>query len=132
MLRSYPLFQMAAVAPIPRWAEPLGARSALRAALHAYRRVPAYRDFVEAATWVDDRSLNGTDRLMRLPVMDKQNYIQRYPTAKRCLDGQIPLVGTEMDESSGSSGTPLQLGARLDGARRGPPPTEPVRQVHLS
>ncbi|MDQ6747250.1 MAG: phenylacetate--CoA ligase family protein, partial [Candidatus Dormibacteraeota bacterium] len=35
------------------------------------------------------------------------NYIQRYPTAERCLGGEIPLVGTEMDESSGSSGTPF-------------------------
>lgn len=39
--------------------------------------------------------------------MDKHSYIERYPSADRCLDGRIPLRGTEMDESSGSSGTPF-------------------------
>ena len=106
-LRSYPLFQMAATTPIPRWVEPLGARGALRAGLHAYRHVPAYRDFVDISGWTDDRKLSGNERLERLPVMDKKNYIQRYPTPLRCLNGEIPLVGTELDESSGSSGTPF-------------------------
>lgn len=106
-LRSYPLFQVAASTPIPRWVEPLGARGALRAALNAYRRVPAYRDFVDASGWTDDRHLSGSERLTRLPVMDKENYIKRYPTPQRCIDGRIPLVGTELDESSGSSGTPF-------------------------
>jgi phenylacetate-CoA ligase len=97
---------LAAAAPIPRWIEPLGARAALRAALHAYRRVPAYRDFVDAAGWVDDPSLSGAERLARLPITDKKTYVLPYPTAARCLDGKIELMGTEMDESSGSSGAP--------------------------
>ncbi|MFN2463015.1 MAG: phenylacetate--CoA ligase family protein, partial [Candidatus Dormibacteria bacterium] len=105
-LRSYPLFQAAATTSIPRWVEPLGARGALRAALHAVRHVPAYAQFVAGAGWVDDTSLSGSERLSRLPIMDKANYIQRYPTTTRCVDGRIPLIGTEMDESSGSSGTP--------------------------
>lgn len=106
-LRSYPLFQAAARTPIPRWLEPLGARGALRAALNAQRRVPAYRAFVAEAGWSDDRSLTGAERLSRLPIMDKQNYIERHSTSDRCLDGRLPLVGTEMDESSGSSGRPF-------------------------
>jgi len=106
-IRSYPLFQLGATTPIPRWIEPLGARAAVRAALHAYRRVPAYRDLVDRSGWTDDRSLTGTERLLRFPITDKKNYIERYPTAERCLDGRLPLVGTQMDESSGSSGTPF-------------------------
>lgn len=94
-------------ADIPRWAEPLGARGGLRAALHAHRRVPAYRDFCDAEGWVDDRSLSGTERLMRFPITDKKRYIERHPIAARCVDGRLPLVGVEMDESSGSSGTPF-------------------------
>ncbi|HEX3605051.1 MAG TPA: phenylacetate--CoA ligase family protein [Candidatus Dormibacteraeota bacterium] len=105
-LRSFPLFLSTATMPIPRWVEPLGARAALRAALHAQRRVPAYADFVEANGWSDDPGLPGAERLARLPIMDKRNYILRYTTPERCLDGRIPLVGTEMDESSGSSGVP--------------------------
>ena len=106
-VRWYPLFELGATQRIPRWIEPLGARGALRAALHAYRRVPAYRDFVDAHGWVDDVSLTGWERLLRLPITDKKGYIERYSTAARCLDGRVPLVGTEMDESSGSSGTPF-------------------------
>ena len=120
-LRSYPLFQLTATAPIPHWAEPLGARGALRAALHAHRRVPAYRDFCKKAGWTDDRSLTGTERLMRFPVTDKTSYIEPYTTAERCLDGELPLVGTEMDESSGSSGTPFNWvrgAAELDEVHR--------------
>ena len=56
-VRSYPLFELGATTPIPRWIEPLGARGAFRAALHAYRRVPAYRDFVDASGWVDDQPI---------------------------------------------------------------------------
>ena len=106
-LRSYPLFEAGLAAPIPRWIEPLGARAALRSALHAYRRVPAYRDFVDGHGWRDDLSLTGTERLQRLPITDKRNYIAKYPTEARCLDGRVPLAGTEMDESSGSSGRPF-------------------------
>jgi len=105
-VRSDRLFQLAASAPIPHAIEPLGARGAMRAALHAYRRVPAYRDFVDARGWTDDPSLTGWERLLRLPITDKANYIAPYSTADRCLDGRVPLAGTEMDESSGSSGVP--------------------------
>ena len=106
-IRSYRLFEIGLSTPIPRWIEPLSARAALRSAHHAYRRVPAYRDFVDASGWRDDPSLTGNDRLMRFPITDKKNYIERYPTAARCVDGRIPLPGTEMDESSGSSGHPF-------------------------
>lgn len=106
-LRAYPLFEASATMPIPSWIEPLGARASIRAARHAQRRVPAYRHFLEAHEWRDDRHACGSERLLSLPIMDKQTYIRRYPTALRCLDGRIPLRGTEMDESSGSSGTPF-------------------------
>ncbi len=106
-LRSYPLFELSATTPIPPWIEPLGARGGLRAALHAYRRVPAYRQFVDESGWTDDRSLSGSERLARFPITDKKNYIIPFSTAERCLDGRIPLAGTQMDESSGSSGTPF-------------------------
>jgi phenylacetate-CoA ligase len=107
VLRSYPLFERTVAAPTPRWAEPLGARAALRAALHAYRRVPAYREFVDGSGWSDDPRLTAAGRLARLPTTDKERYIRAYPTAARCLDGYIPLIGTEIDESSGSSGVPF-------------------------
>lgn len=106
-VRSYPVFEAATRTPIPRWIEPLGARGALRAALHAYRTVPAYRAFADASDWTDDASLTGDERLLRFPISDKKNYILRWTTAERCVGGRIPLAGTQMDESSGSSGTPF-------------------------
>jgi phenylacetate-CoA ligase len=106
-IRSYPLFQLSTTTTIPKWIEPLGARAAMRSALHARKRVPAYRAFLEQHGWSDDRSLTGSERLARLPVTDKKNYIERFSTEERCLDGRLPLEGTQMDESSGSSGTPF-------------------------
>jgi phenylacetate-CoA ligase len=44
--------------------------------------------------------------MVRLPVTDKTSYVKAFSTEDRCLDGRIPMVGTEIDESSGSSGTP--------------------------
>lgn len=105
-IRSYPLFELAARTPIPPVLYPLGSRAALRAAFHAYRRVPAYRDFVDRSGWRDDPSLPGDIRLERLPITDKKSYVLAYATAERCLDGRLRLRGTEMDESSGSSGKP--------------------------
>ena len=103
---SYPLFELAARTPIPRRLEPFGGRVAFRAAMHAYGRVPAYRDFVDSHGWSDDPSLSGPFRLARLPMTDKASYVLRYSIAERCVDGRVPLRGTEMDESSGSSGKP--------------------------
>ena len=36
----------------------------------------------------------------------KASYIDRHPLPDRCVDGRLPLVGTTIDESSGSTGTP--------------------------
>jgi phenylacetate-coenzyme A ligase PaaK-like adenylate-forming protein len=105
-IRNYPLFELAARTPIPPLVYPLGSRAALRAAFHAHRRVPAYRDFADRHRWTDDASLPGDQRVARLPITDKKSYILAYPTAERCLDGRLKLRGTEMDESSGSSGKP--------------------------
>lgn len=106
-LRSYPLFERVVASPTPPWAEALGANAAWRAAMHAYRRVPAYREFVDTSGWSDDPGLSAAGRLARLPMTDKNTYVRVFPTAARCLDGKIPLIGTEIDESSGSSGVPF-------------------------
>ncbi len=75
---------------------------ALRAARDAARHVPAYRDFLQGMGVEPDRIRDLRD----LPETDKKSYIDPYPLAQRCLDGRLPLVGTTIDESSGSTGTP--------------------------
>jgi len=79
----------------------LSAVAAQRAARIALRRVPAYRAFVEHAGWRDDPALGPAAWVATLPVTDKETYIRPFPVADRCLDGRLPAVGTQIDESSG-------------------------------
>jgi phenylacetate-coenzyme A ligase PaaK-like adenylate-forming protein len=77
------------------------------ARLHAYlmcawakKRVPAYGQFL--------RDNGHTFRLLSLsafPETTKENYVKRYDFAARCRHGRVPVVGTLVDESAGSSGT---------------------------
>ncbi|WP_307859448.1 phenylacetate--CoA ligase family protein [Cellulomonas sp. zg-ZUI22] len=68
---------------------------------HAYLDVPAYRHHVEEGgfrfRWWDLTAYRPTS---------KHGYVDRYPEDLRCWDGLIETVGTVVDESSGSSGTP--------------------------
>jgi phenylacetate-CoA ligase len=86
----------------PRLAAALSEARALRTAAGAARRVPAYRDYLRRHG-VDPRAIQSMDEL---PETDKASYIDPNPLASRCVDGRIPLVGTTIDESSGSTGTP--------------------------
>jgi phenylacetate-CoA ligase len=104
-LDSYPLFLRSASAP-PDLLEALSPVASWRAAEHARRRVPAYRAFLADHGYTDAPHLSAAERLARLPVTDKQEYIRAFSTEERCVDGRIPLRGTQIDESSGSSGIP--------------------------
>jgi phenylacetate-CoA ligase len=104
-LESYPLFVRSAAAP-PDLLEVLSPLAAWRAAEHTIRRVPAYRQFLKAQGWRHDASLSPAERLASLPDTDKNSYIRAHSTEERCLDGRIPLRGTQIDESSGSTGIP--------------------------
>lgn len=79
----------------------LSRECAIETARHAARHVPAYRDRLEEVG-IDPRQLPGWDEL---PETDKATYVDRWTLAERCLDGRIPLRGTTIDESSGSTGT---------------------------
>lgn len=104
-IRNYALFVRLASGP-PAILERFSAHSALRSAAHAYRRVPAYRALLARSGWKDDPTLTPSERIARLPVTDKATYVKAFATEERCLDGRIPMAGTTIDESSGSSGTP--------------------------
>lgn len=104
-LRNYAFFLRASAAP-PDLLERLSPYAALRSARHAARRVPAYREFLRRAHWRDDRRMSVEERLRRLPETDKETYVKAFTTEQRCQGGRIPIVGTQIDESSGSSGTP--------------------------
>jgi phenylacetate-CoA ligase len=63
--------------------------------------VPAYREFLTRNGW-DFRWF----RLESYPPTDKQNYVRAYPEEQRCRGGALQVVGSVVDESSGSSGQP--------------------------
>jgi phenylacetate-CoA ligase len=63
--------------------------------------VPAYRDLVRHAGTAGHR------RLVDFPVTTKDNYVTVYDERSRCRGGELDLVGTVVDESSGSSGRPF-------------------------
>ncbi len=76
--------------------------------LHAYlmcawakKRVPGYKKFLDENGHVF-RLLS----LENFPETTKENYVVRYGFAERCRNGRIPVAGTLVDESAGSSGTP--------------------------
>ena len=86
----------------PAWASSLSDARALRTAREAARRVPAYRDHLERHG-IDPSRI---ESLNELPETDKASYIDQHSLPSRCVDGRLPLVGTTIDESSGSTGTP--------------------------
>ena len=73
----------------------------------AYRRVPAYRQFIDERGGPPRLQYrDGLPDLGVVPEMDKASYVRRYGHEARCLDGRVPRNGVVVDESSGSSGTP--------------------------
>ena len=79
----------------------VGRLQAIRAGDHAARKVPAYQAFLKS----HGVASADMDRL-RLPPMDKGNYINVFRPEERCVNGVLPLTETAIDESSGSTGTP--------------------------
>lgn len=64
---------------------------------YAVKHVPAYRKFIaetDVKNWSD------------IPFTDKDTYIKKFATDERCANGEIPMTGIAIDESSGSTGTP--------------------------
>jgi phenylacetate-CoA ligase len=68
---------------------------------------PAYGDFLRG----EDYRPRGRWQLSSLPVTTKENYVKKYSIVERCYDGKLPAAGVVIDESSGSSGVPNNLGA---------------------
>jgi phenylacetate-CoA ligase len=66
--------------------------------------VPAYRDWLGSQGF-DPESVRAPADFQRVPVMTKQNYVQRYPLAARCRGGRIDECDM-VAVSSGSTGAP--------------------------
>jgi phenylacetate-CoA ligase len=85
--------------------EQAGAERALALFHAAARRVPAYRTFLREAG-CDPATIRAPADWARVPIMDKANYLRRYPLPDLCWDGT--LGGLHMiSVSSGSTGQPF-------------------------
>jgi phenylacetate-coenzyme A ligase PaaK-like adenylate-forming protein len=100
-LRNPTLFRLASTTA-PAGVDQLSAYAAVRTAARAFKRVPAYRQFLTRAGFRDDPRLPAAERMRRLPETDKDRYIRAFSTEERCVDGAIPMAGTQIDESSGT------------------------------
>ena len=56
------------------------------------QRVPAYREFLKD-TLGEIPEITSMDNFRKLPLMDKDNYIKKYPPEKLCLDGTLQGKG---------------------------------------
>jgi phenylacetate-CoA ligase len=83
-------------------AESLGRLNAYLMCALARKNVPAYGRFLE-----DNGYVFRILELDAFPETTKENYVQRYGFAERCRHGHIPVAGTVVDESAGSSGIPF-------------------------
>lgn len=74
----------------------------------AYKRVPAYRDYIDAQGGRPEIVLDNLvlPVLTSIPEMDKESYVKKYPQEDRLIGGKLPSQGVMVDESSGSSGIP--------------------------
>src|SRR5918992_577189 len=98
----------------PRVLAGIGRWRAVRTAANAYRRVPAYRAFL------DEHGVSEVSfRALALPAMDKDGYIRRFTIDERCVGGRLPARDAAIDESSGSTGTPYNWGRTLRERRTG-------------
>ena len=82
--------------------EALGRLNAYLNCALARKNVPAYGRFLADSGYVF--------RILELdafPETTKESYVRRYPFAERCRHGRVPIAGTVVDESAGSSGTPF-------------------------
>ncbi|MEO8065558.1 MAG: hypothetical protein ABI643_01735 [Candidatus Doudnabacteria bacterium] len=68
----------------------------------AAREVPAYRSFLKANK-IDPKKIKMFEDFERLPIMDKHNFIHKYPFEQSFSRKKIPAM---ISASSGSSGKP--------------------------
>lgn len=74
----------------------------------AYKKVSAYRDYIDKHGGKPKVMLktNLIPDFSIVPEIDKKHYIKAYKNEELLLHGNIPRKGVMVDESSGSSGTP--------------------------
>ncbi|MBS3902875.1 MAG: phenylacetate--CoA ligase family protein [Anaplasmataceae bacterium] len=69
-------------------------------------RVPAYKDFLKKHKLNPEKIKNIKD-FSNVPLLDKDNYLRKYPIEKLCWDGEYQRKSWEIAATSGSTGVPF-------------------------
>lgn len=68
-------------------------------------RVPAYKDFLKSQHF-SPNSVRAIEDLVRVPTVDKDNYLRKYPKEMLCWDGEFSHGQWVISTTSGSTGQP--------------------------
>ncbi len=69
-------------------------------------RVPAYKDFLKKKGITAEKVKTMAD-FKRVPTLDKDNYLKKYPLESLCFDGNFKNKSWSISTTSGSTGTPF-------------------------
>ncbi|HEX3082786.1 MAG TPA: hypothetical protein VHQ86_06090 [Candidatus Saccharimonadia bacterium] len=93
-----------------RW-QAAGERMALELFHDMAARVPAYTDFLKAHDVAPARIKTAAD-LVRVPTINKDNYLRAYPLEQLCWDGNLAHADWTISSTSGSTGKPFYFPRR--------------------
>lgn len=89
----------------PEFWEEIGGEKALETFHEAAEKVPAYKKFL-AENGIDHREVVSLEDFKKVPPVNKENYLRRYPLHELCWDGALTKMNV-VSVSSGTSGKPF-------------------------
>lgn len=106
LMRNESAYKLLFMPQLQGFRELLGKWKAWRAFEIAKRDCPAYADFLAQHPGAEVKLRGWTPDFSAIPATDKKNYVLKYSIEERCVGGELPLYGAQVDESSGSTGEP--------------------------
>ncbi len=98
------LHQRLHTVPERRWQD-LGINRALQQFHAMAHRVPAYKDFLKSQNF-SPSDVKGPKDFHKIPTIDKDNYLRKYPKEMLCWDGEFAHGQWVISTTSGSTGQP--------------------------
>ncbi len=106
LMRSETAYKLLFMPQLQGFRELLGKWKAWRVFEIAKRDCPAYASFLAEHGSPEVKLHGWTPDFSAIPETDKKNYVLKYGIEERCVGGELPLYGAQVDESSGSTGEP--------------------------
>jgi phenylacetate-CoA ligase len=70
------------------------------------QKVPAYKDWLKKKK-IDPKKIKTIEDLKKIPTIDKDNYLRKYPLTDLCWDGKLSKGWHVYSSTSGSTGEPF-------------------------